>query len=349
MSTDYSFIINDLLDWYDANKRELPWRDQGNAYYTWVSEIMLQQTRVEAVKGYFKRFITALPTVEALATADPDQLLKLWEGLGYYNRVRNMQKAAVTVVEEYNGQLPKDYKALLGLSGIGTYTAGAIASIAYKLPVPAVDGNVLRVTKRLTACYDDITQAKVKKSLEDDLLKIMPEERSGDLNQALMDLGATICIPNGKPLCTQCPLNHCCKAFSQDLTSVLPIKASKKARKKEEKTVILFVYQNQYAICQRGEKGLLAGLWEFPNLEEQKTLSKFEKMLSENKVNYDSLELLGTAKHIFSHVEWDMIGYRVVLNEKPESLFEHAVWVTKESILEDYAIPTAFKHYTKQL
>lgn len=349
MSTDYSFMINDLLDWYDANARELPWRNQSNPYYTWVSEIMLQQTRVEAVKGYFARFIEALPTIQDLANAKEDELLKLWEGLGYYNRVRNMQKAAITVVEQYNGELPRDYKALLSLSGIGTYTAGAIGSIAYQLPVPAVDGNVLRVTKRLTGSYDDITLPKVKKELEEDMLKVMPKTRSGDLNQALMDLGATICIPNGKPLCMQCPLKDKCKAYKENLTEELPVKSSKKGRKIQEKTVILFYCNGEYALHKRPDKGLLAGLWEFPNMDEALSIPKLEALLkSENIENY-SLELLGGGKHIFSHIEWHMIGYRVTLPSKDFELFEDLQWYSKEEIARDYAIPTAFKAYSSQL
>lgn len=349
MSTDYSFMINDLLDWYDTNARELPWRNQSNPYYTWVSEIMLQQTRVEAVKGYFARFIEALPTIQDLANAKEDELLKLWEGLGYYNRVRNMQKAAITVVEQYNGELPRDYKALLSLSGIGTYTAGAIGSIAYQLPVPAVDGNVLRVTKRLTGSYDDITLPKVKKELEEDMLKVMPKTRSGDLNQALMDLGATICIPNGKPLCMQCPLKDKCKAYKENLTEELPVKSSKKGRKIQEKTVILFYCNGEYALHKRPDKGLLAGLWEFPNMDEALSIPKLEALLKSENIEDYSLELLGGGKHIFSHIEWHMIGYRVTLPSKDFELFEDLQWYSKEEIARDYAIPTAFKAYSSQL
>ena len=349
MSTDYSFIVNDLLDWYDKNARELPWRNQSNPYYTWVSEIMLQQTRVEAVKGYFARFIDTLPTIRDLADAKTDVLLKLWEGLGYYNRVRNMQKAAITVMEQYGGELPRDYKALLSLSGIGTYTAGAIASIAYQIPVPAVDGNVLRVTKRLTGSYEDIMLPKVKKELEKDLSKIMPQKRSGDLNQAFMDLGATICIPNGKPLCEQCPLSYNCKAYKENLTDKLPVKTSKKTRKREERTVFLFTCNGEYALHKRPEKGLLANLWEFPNIEQSLPLAKLESLLAEHGIEDYKLELLGPGKHIFSHVEWHMIGYRIYLTQKDLDLFEDFTWVAKETILEHYAIPTAFKAYTSQL
>ncbi len=349
MSTDYSFIVNDLLEWYDHNARELPWRNQSNPYYTWVSEIMLQQTRVEAVKGYFARFIDALPTIRDLAEATPDKLLKLWEGLGYYNRVRNMQKAAITIVEQYNGELPRDYQKLLSLSGIGSYTAGAIASIAYQIPVPAVDGNVLRVTKRLTGSYDDIMLPRVKKELEQDMLKIMPATRSGDLNQALMDLGATICIPNGKPLCEECPLKHSCKAYKHNLTDQLPVKSSKKSRKIEQKTVFLFYCNGEYALRKRPEKGLLANLWEFPSIDESLPIVKLENLLSKQGIEKYDLELLGPGKHIFSHVEWHMIGYRIHISKKNFDLLENLTWATKEEISKHFAIPTAFKAYSSQL
>ena len=349
MSTDYSFIVNDLLDWYDKNSRILPWRQQNNPYYTWVSEIMLQQTRVEAVKGYFTRFIEALPTVKDLAEVDSDLLMKLWEGLGYYNRARNLKKAAIQIQELHGGVVPKDFNELLSLPGIGTYTAGAIASMAYQVPVPAVDGNVLRILNRLTGSYDDIMQAKVKKQMEHDLLPIMPEKRSGDFNQALMDLGATICKPNGSPLCTECPLNHSCVAFKQGLTDELPVKSSKKPRKIEEKTVFLFSCNGEYALHQRDSKGFLANLWEFPNLDSSLPINKLEVLLEEHGIQDYTLELLSPAKHIFSHVEWHMIGYRVNVPSKNVELFEDLTWVTPAQIEKNYAIPNALKAYREHL
>ena len=349
MSTDYSFIVNDLLDWYKKNARVLPWRNQNNPYYTWVSEIMLQQTRVEAVKSYFVRFMEALPTVKDLAEADPDQLMKLWEGLGYYNRARNLQKAAILIQEEHDGVIPQDFKKLLSLPGIGTYTAGAIASMAYQVPVPAVDGNVLRILNRLTGSYDDIMLPKVKKQMEEDLLPIMPKTRSGELNQALMDLGATICKPNGAPLCTECPLSHSCVAYQQNLTDELPVKSSKKPRKIEQKTVFLFTCNGEYALHQRDDKGLLANLWEFPNMDSSLPISKLEALLEVHDITDYTLELLGSAKHIFSHVEWHMIGYRVTIPNKDATLFEDLTWATPTQIEENYAIPNAFKAYREQL
>lgn len=199
-------IAEPLLKWYDKNKRILPWRDKDNAYYTWVSEIMLQQTRVEAVKPYFARFIQELPDVAALAAAPEERIVKLWEGLGYYSRVRNMQKAAIQVMEEYDGRIPEDFETLLSLKGIGRYTAGAIASIAYGKKVPAVDGNVLRVYTRLTENHEDIMKQSVRKAVENELTERMPKDRPGDFNQAMMELGAVVCVPNGTAKCEECPL-----------------------------------------------------------------------------------------------------------------------------------------------
>ena len=217
-------IVQPLISWYRQNKRILPWRDQKNAYYTWVSEIMLQQTRVEAVKPYFLRFIGELPDVKALAECPEEKLMKLWEGLGYYNRVRNMQTAAQNVVSEYSGILPASYEELLALKGIGSYTAGAIASIAYQIPVPAVDGNVLRVLTRLWGDDSDILKDKTKKAMGRRVMEFMPEDRPGDFNQALIELGATVCVPNGQPLCDQCPWDTVCKAYKEDLIDQLPVR-----------------------------------------------------------------------------------------------------------------------------
>ena len=257
MSYKYDLIVDKLLDWFDEHHRTLPWREHKNPYYIWVSEIMLQQTRVEAVKGYFARFIEELPTIESLATASEEKILKLWEGLGYYNRVRNMQKAAMQVVTEFDGKLPYEYELLLKLPGIGSYTAGAISSIAYDQQVPAVDGNVLRIVKRLSASFDDITKQKVIKEVQVTMKAITPK-RAGDFNQALMDLGATICIPNGRPLCEKCPLAELCEGRKQDVAMMLPVKPSKKPRRIEEKTVFVLEEDKKYALNKRPSKGLLA-------------------------------------------------------------------------------------------
>ena len=295
-------IVKPLLSWYDGHARVLPWRENRHPYRVWVSEIMLQQTRVEAVKPFFERFIKALPDVKSLAECPEDELLKLWEGLGYYNRVRNMQKAAQTVMEQYDGAFPADYEKLLSLPGIGHYTAGAIGSIAFDIPMPAVDGNVLRVLARVKASYEDILKQSVKSSMEKEVRKIIPADRAGDFNQALIELGAIVCVPNGKARCGACPLAFCCMAREKGIVDELPKKKAKKERRLEQKTVLVLREGDRVGIRKRSAKGLLAGMYELPNLEgflgENEVLEWIRKQgLSPLRI----LPLAG-AKHIFSHV-----------------------------------------------
>ena len=349
MTYDYLQTVDFLLDWYDLNSRFLPWREKPSPYNVWISEIMLQQTRVEAVKFYFERFLNELPDVKALALAEEERLLKLWEGLGYYNRVRNLQKAAQVILSKHNGEIPADYQTLLTLPGIGSYTAGAIASIAFQIPEPAVDGNVLRVMKRIAGSFDVITKESVKKELTKDLREIIPKERPGDFNQAVMDLGAMICIPNGKPLCEKCPLMHLCAAFKQDIQMQIPVKAAKKPRKIEEKTILLIELDGKYAIAKRAKKGLLAGLWEFPNMEGKLTKGQLEDKLHDMGIHSQSITELKEGKHIFSHVEWHMIGYHITALSKMNAENDSLIWVDKKQIYEEYSLPTAFEIYRKQL
>lgn len=346
MEYNYKWIIKPLLEWYDENRRILPWRENPQPYYVWISEIMLQQTRVEAVKSYFQRFTDTLPDIHSLAQVEEDKLLKLWEGLGYYNRARNLKKAACQIMEQYGGTLPPDYKELLKLSGIGTYTAGAIASIAFGVPVPAVDGNVLRVTKRLAGSYDDILKASVKKDLENNLRGIMPE-RPGDFNQALMELGAMVCIPNGRPLCEKCPLNKKCVAFQEGLTDQIPVKTKKKPRRIEDKTVLILEWQGKYAIHKRSKKGLLAGLWELPNMEGAFDSHSMEEFLLESNLSVESVENIGQAKHIFSHVEWHMLGYYIHLKKPLEG--DEFVWINRSELEREYALPSAFRYFQNKI
>lgn len=330
-----------LLNWYDYNKRLLPWRENKDPYRIWISEIMLQQTRVEAVKPYFDRFMQELPTVADLAAVEDDRLMKLWEGLGYYNRARNLKKAAQTIMEEYNGKLPADYEKLLSLKGIGMYTAGAIGSIAFELQVPAVDGNVLRVLSRLWGDYSDILKDKTKKEMGKRILDFMPEDRPGDFNQALIELGATVCVPNGKPNCEQCPWDTVCKAYKEDLIENLPVKAKKKPRKIQNKTVFLLETEEQIAIRKRDGKGLLAGLWEFPNLDGRMDAEDLRKQMEDWGIQNGEYEQAGKGKHIFSHVEWHMEGVKILLPE-PVKL-EDFLWVEKKELETAYALPSAFE------
>ena len=344
-------IVKPLLSWYDGHARVLPWRENRSPYRIWVSEIMLQQTRVEAVKPYFERFLKALPDVAALAKCPEDELLKLWEGLGYYNRVRNMQKAAQMLMEEYKGQFPEDYKKLLLLPGIGHYTAGAIGSIAFGLRVPAVDGNVLRVVSRVKASYEDILKQSVKTAMEEEVQKIIPADRAGDFNQALMELGAAVCVPNGKARCSECPLSFACQAYQKGLVEELPKKKGKKERRLEKRTVLVLREGDRVAIRKRPKKGLLAGLYELPNIEGH--LGE-EEILSQLKAwGFAPLRIqpLADAKHIFSHVEWQMIGYVVSLEEMDDmdSQKEGMFFIDAKETEEKYPIPAAFAAYARYM
>lgn len=344
-------IIEPLLEWYDQNKRELPWREQVTPYKVWVSEIMLQQTRVEAVKPYYERFILELPDVASLAAAREQRLLKLWEGLGYYSRVRNMQKAAIQMVEDYGGHMPSTYQDLLKLKGIGPYTAGAIASIAFDERVPAVDGNVLRVLTRLTKDGEDISQPSVKKSIEEGLVNIMPS-RAGAFNQALMELGATVCLPNGAPRCEVCPWKNLCQAHRDGTEIKYPYKMPKAKRSIEKKTVLIVRDGENILLHQRPKSGLLAGMYEFVMVENQ--LNQDEVIGYCRKIGLEPIfiESLPEAKHIFTHKEWRMKGFLIKVEPLSFSknntvLSEKYFFVHNEQIKEEYPIPSAFSAYTK--
>lgn len=345
-------IPKPLLKWYDTNRRVLPWREEPTPYRVWVSEIMLQQTRVEAVKPYFERFMAAFPDIESLAEASEEQLLKLWEGLGYYNRVRNLQKAARQILSEYGGQMPSEYEELLKLSGIGSYTAGAIASIACGKRVPAVDGNVLRVVSRLCRREEDIAGQDVKKQVERELLEILPE-RAGDFNQAMMELGAMVCIPNGMPHCEACPLQEICLAKADGVVSEYPKKSGKKPRSIEEKTVLVIRDGNRTALCKRPSKGLLAGMYEFPSMEGHKSDEEVREWLKEQGLKVLRILPLAPSRHIFTHKEWDMWAYMVRVDElepiQPKSACEGWLFAKAGETEEKYPIPSAFAAYTEYL
>ena len=334
-------VVHPLLAWYRQNARVLPWRSNPEPYRVWVSEIMLQQTRVEAVREYFKRFMEELPSIEALASAPEEQYLKLWEGLGYYSRVRNLHKAAVIVMEEYGGRLPSDPKELEKLPGIGAYTAGAIASIAYGVPAPAVDGNVLRVIARVTGGYDDVMLPAVKRSVEDTLRGIYPPGEAGDFTQALMELGALVCVPNGPPKCLFCPLQVLCIAHQRGIELELPVKTEKQKRRIEKKTVFLIRSGSRMAIVKRPEKGLLASLWELPNKEGTRSSAEARALLESRGNIVTTITKLPAAKHIFTHVEWRMTGYEAVVPEYRGD----AVLASAEELRGTYTLPAAFKPY----
>lgn len=338
-----------LVDWYRKNKRDLPWRDIRDPYRIWISEIMLQQTRVEAVKPFYARFLNELPKVSDLANAEEDKLLKLWEGLGYYNRVRNMQKAAQQIMVDYGGEFPKDYEAIRGLTGIGNYTAGAISSFAFGIPKPAVDGNVLRVISRVTGSYDDITKASTKTKVEEQLEKVIPKDAACDFNQGLIELGAIVCVPNGAPKCDECPLAYLCEANLRGIQDELPVKKKARERRIEKRTVLVIQDGDFLAIQKRPSKGLLAGLYEFPNLEGHMKESQVVAYCKEIGLAPLRIQKLEAGKHIFSHVEWHMIGYRVRVDELEKSCEEKMLFVHPEEIQKDYPIPAAFETYTKHV
>lgn len=343
-------IEKPLLAWYDSGHRDLPWRQNKEAYRIWVSEIMLQQTRVEAVIPYYHRFLKNFPDIASLAAAPEDKLLKCWEGLGYYSRVRNMQKAAITVMEEYNGQMPDTWEALQTLSGIGSYTAGAIASIAFQRPVPAVDGNVLRVLSRLRMDGEFITLPAVKKRVEVELLEVMPADRPGDFNQALMELGATVCIPNGEPKCDLCPWKTLCLARKNNCISEYPKREEKKKRTIEKKTVLILKEGENIAIEKRPPKGLLAGLYQFPMLNGHLEEGEVIAVLKEKGMMAVRIEKLPEATHIFSHKEWHMIGYAVRVDELEKREEQESIrFIHPIETQENYPIPSAFAAYAEYM
>ncbi len=331
-----------LLVWYRENARVLPWRSHPTPYRVWVSEIMLQQTRVAAVLDYYRRFLEAAPTVADLAALSEDQLMKLWQGLGYYSRARNLQKAARQIMENFGGVFPNTYEAIRSLAGVGDYTAGAISSIAFHLPVPAVDGNVLRVTARVCGDEGDITTPAMKKRVTQALAQVIPLDAPGDFNQAMMELGATVCLPNGAPLCEKCPAAPFCRAFQESRTGELPVKAAKKARRVEERTVYLFFYENQVALRRRPGKGLLAGLWEYPN-----ELSGGTDWPAAWGLSPRSLERAGTGKHIFTHIEWHMTALAGEL-DGPD-LPQGWVWADRTALRDTYAVPNAFQSFSQKV
>ena len=339
---DLSALPPPLLRWYRASARDLPWRKTQDPYRIWVSEIMLQQTRVAAVLGYYARFLDAFPTVEALASAPEDQLMKLWEGLGYYSRARNLQKAAQLVADR--GGFPDTYEGLLELPGVGDYTAAAIASAAFARREAAVDGNVLRVVTRLTDGHGDVSAPQTKKHIRAQVQAVFPEAEPDVriFNQALMELGATVCVPNGPPRCLLCPARDLCLGRERGTAEVLPVKAPKKSRRVEEKTVFLLLREGRIALRKRPETGLLAGLWEFPNadgaLDESAAAEAVRAWDLEPKAWKNRL----TAKHIFSHVEWHMTGYTLEAAGKGPEDF---TWVDS---LDQHAVPAAFARYREE-
>lgn len=335
-----------LADWYRASERKLPWRESPTPYHVWLSEIMLQQTRIEAVIPYYERFTRELPDVAALAHVDDEKLMKLWEGLGYYSRARNLKKAAITITEEYGGELPQTAKELRKLAGIGPYTAGAVASIAYGLPEPAVDGNVLRVVSRLLADPSDIMLTPTRERVTKQLRETYPEagEECRVMTQAWMELGERVCIPNGTPKCEECPVRALCLAHEVGAEEEYPVRSAKKPRRIEQKTVLLLFCGDRFAVRRRPESGLLAGLWEFPSLDG--TVGEEEVRAYLRSIGLEAGMVVPTApaKHIFTHIEWHMSGFVADIPTVGES---GLTWVTAREWRQEYAAPTAYRAFTQ--
>ena len=328
-----------ILNWYLENKRDLPWRKDMDPYHVWISEIMLQQTRIEAVILYYQRFMKRIPTIQALSEVEEDELLKLWEGLGYYSRARNLKKAAVKIMKEFHGVFPNNYLDILSLPGIGEYTAGAISSICFRLPECAIDGNVMRVYCRVNDLDLDVSDLKVKKKIGEEIKKILPKE-SGDFNQGIMELGEVLCIPTGVPKCLECPLKYHCKAHLNGRSSLIPRKVQKKEKLEEEYTLFLLKCQDKVALKKRTE-GLLKNMWEFPNIAGFLTYEEVRNLFP----NSTSIKLSITNTHVFSHKKWFMNSYLIEVKEEIEGY----VWLSISEIEKDYAIPTAFMPFFEYL
>ena len=333
-----------LLPWYRKHQRQLPWRRSREPYHIWLSEIMLQQTRVEAVKGYYQRFLEALPTMEALADAEDELLHKLWEGLGYYSRVRNLKKAAIQILEHHGGQFPTDHAQVLALPGIGEYTAGAICSIAFDQPKAAVDGNVLRVITRLTEDPTPIDSPALKKQVRKSLEAVYPKE-AGEFTQALMELGATLCGPNWKPRCEECPCREFCGGHLHGTAQQFPVKPPKTKRKEEQRTVFVLSCEGKYALEKRPNKGLLAGLYQFPNDEGWLEPDQALEYLETRGLRPKELKLQLHRQHIFTHIRWELRGYYVEVTE-PTGEY---LWLTWEEIETKAALPTAFRQFWEEI
>lgn len=336
-------IAEPIVEWYQNEEKNLPWKQDKEPYHIWISEIMLQQTRIEAVKKYYERFIKELPTVNDLANVDDEKLLKLWEGLGYYSRARNLKKAANIIVQEHNGIVPKEYEQLIKLPGIGEYTAGAIASISSNEKVTAVDGNVLRVISRIIGSRENVLLLETKKKITEIVQEILPEE-SGDFNEGIMEIGEKICLPNGIPLCEKCPIKQFCYARENNVIAEIPVRVKNTKRKIENKTVfVIKTKDSKIAIRKRSDKGLLASLYELPNVDEILEEKAIERLIKDWNLKLIKIKQGKDKKHIFTHIEWHMKHYEITV-ENENSEF---IWISQKQLNKEYPLPTAFAKFLK--
>ncbi len=338
-----SGVVEPLIAWYKVNRKSFPWREDPTPYHIWIAEIMLQQTRIEAALPYYTRFLQELPDIRSLSGVDEDRLLKLWQGLGYYSRARNLKKAAMRLMEEFGGELPEDAAVLKTLPGIGEYTAGSIASIAFGKPSPAVDGNVLRVVMRLLDCSDDVMQDKTRKRVKAMLEAIYPTGRNAALfTEGLMELGEVICLPNGNIGCDRCPLKEMCLSYKNGTAADLPVRSQAKKRKIENMTVLLLCHDDRWAIRRRG-KGLLDGMWEFINCQGHLPDNEVMDYIASFGIAASKYCTCGKARHIFSHVEWHMKGFMIFCDNETTA-FE---WKTADELSKDVALPAAFRFFER--
>ncbi len=338
--------VPDLLSWYQANARPLPWRKERSAYHTWISEIMLQQTRIEAVIGYYERFLQRFPTIRDIAVCDDDTLMKSWEGLGYYNRARHIKRAAAIVTEQYDGQLPGTKEELQSLPGIGEYTAAAIASIIYGEPAAAVDGNVLRVTARLLDDPRDVMLSSTRKVMTALLNSVIPADFPGDFNEGLMELGETVCLPVESPDCHRCPLHRHCLALAHGNVRKRPVRNPKVSKKSEKMTVLVLIDRNgRVAVRRRPEQGMLSGLYEFPHIKGHLSRAEVQDYLKTNDWSVAELNALSDHTHVFTHRKWLMKGWLIRLSSSNKKKDESLRFVPPDQLYSVYPIPTAFASY----
>ncbi|RHK07381.1 A/G-specific adenine glycosylase [Enterococcus casseliflavus] len=354
-----------FLTWYHKEKRNLPWRATNDPYAIWISEIMLQQTRVETVIGYFYRFMEQFPTIQDLAAAEEQKLLKVWEGLGYYSRARNLKAAAQQIVAEFDGEMPRSIEEIRSLKGIGPYTAGAIGSIAFGLPEPAIDGNVMRVVSRLFCIEADIAKASSRRPFDEAMRTIISPDEPGEFNQALMDLGSRICTPT-TPKCEECPISQYCLAYAENRQTDFPVK-SKKAKPKDVYYIAGAIEdQGSFLLVQRPETGLLASMWHFPLVEVtkeqyealQRTWAKEEQLQLDLIAEDDALEIFpdlpvvwqkrhfGEITHIFSHLKWHVLLFYG--RKRGELTLQDSEWAAKESF-QNYVFPKPQQKLVDQL
>lgn len=342
--------IQNLINWFKLNERKLPWRNPITPYTVWISEIMLQQTRIHAVIPKFLTFVQELPDIESLANCNDDKLMKLWEGLGYYSRARNLKKCANDLIQDYNGEFPHTKKELIKLPGIGDYTAGAIATTCFEEKVSAIDGNVLRVLARYFGYTKDIRSKETLTYFDQMILSSLTDVDSKDVRyftQGLMEIGETICVPKGEPSCSTCPFHMHCVALKENTITTIPYRSKLKERKIIDKTVFIIRNKDHYLIHKRDSTGLLANLYEFPNIDQ--VLSKEETLqyLEKYPINIINIKESIIAKHVFTHIEWHMHGYEIEIDELHQSLFGNNYYFLSKEELAKISIPSAFQAYLK--